>query len=246
MVSYYEVMSNPIVLIPTYNEADNIQPIIARTLQVMPDISILVIDDNSPDGTANIVKSLQQKHSNVNLLLRTQDRGFAKSYLAGFRQVLDQKQHDVIITMDADFSHDPKEIPLLLKLLDQGADVALGSRHLSNSSFPGISLWRQILSKFAQRYVQIILGLPVRDCTAGYLAIPTQVLSRLDLTQFHSDGYGFLFELKYILTRQGFVLKEHPVAWPQRHQGHSKMTHRIILDSVLLPWKIKFRLRAKP
>lgn len=233
-------MLRPIVLIPTYNEADNIQPIIERTMAIMPGISILVIDDNSPDGTADIVKSMQVKYPSLNLLLRKHDRGFAKSYIDGFKKVLQDNKYDTIITMDADFSHDPKEIPHLLRLIEEGADVALGSRHTKKAKFPGISLWRQLLSRFAQRYVQIILGLHIRDCTAGYLAIPTRVLGSLNLDGFHSDGYGFLFELKYILTKKGFIFKEHPVNWPNRHQGESKMTKRIIWDSVLLPWRIKF------
>jgi len=232
-------MHQTIVLIPTYNEAKNIKLIIERTFSIDHNLSILVIDDNSPDGTAQIVKSMQGDRPNLKILVRYQDRGFAKSYLDGFKHVLATNHYDTVITMDADFSHDPQEIPHLIKLLDQGADVALGSRHTPGAKFPGISLWRQLLSKFAQRYVQTILGLTIRDCTAGYLAIPTRVLRSLNLNQFHSDGYGFLFELKYKLTKQGFTLKEHPVKWPQRHQGESKMSKKIIWDSVLLPWKIK-------
>jgi dolichol-phosphate mannosyltransferase len=233
-------MSKAIVLIPTYNEAQNIGLIIERTYAVVPNISVFVIDDNSPDGTADIVKAMQEKYPSLDILVRIKDRGFAKSYIDGFKKVLQDNRHDTVITMDADFSHDPKEIPHLLKLLGDGADVALGSRHTTNTTFPGISVWRQILSKFAQRYVQIILGLRIRDCTAGYLAIPTRVLSSINLNQFFSDGYGFLFELKYLLTQKGFVIKEHPVKWPQRHQGESKMSKRIIYDSILLPWKIRF------
>lgn len=233
-------MRHPIVLIPTYNEAKNIRQIIERTFQVDPSLAILVIDDNSPDGTAQIVKTMQAKFPSLNVLVRIQDRGFAKSYLDGFRHVLTSSQYDTVITMDADFSHDPQEIPFLLHLLNRGADVALGSRHASGHRFPGISLWRQWLSRFAQLYVQTILGLGVRDCTTGYIAIPVPVLKTLDLSRFRSDGYGFLFELKYKITKQGFTLREHPVRWPQRHQGESKMSKKIILDSVLLPWKIKF------
>jgi dolichol-phosphate mannosyltransferase len=233
-------MRKIIVLIPTYNEAQNIQPIIERTFSVDPSLSILVIDDNSPDGTANIVRSMQPNFPNLDLLVRYQQRGFAKSYLAGFHKVISDHNFDTVITMDADFSHNPQEIPHLIKLLDSGADVSLGSRHTTHAAFPGISLWRQLLSRFAQRYVQTILGLHIRDCTTGYLAIPINVLRTIDLNQFRSDGYGFLFELKFKLTQQGFKLREHPVKWPKRHQGKSKMTNKIILDSVLLPWKIKF------
>ena len=233
-------MHKPIVLIPTYNEAKNIKLIIERTFTVNPNLSILVIDDNSPDGTAAIVKSLQIKYPHLDILVRLSDRGFAKSYLDGFRRVLKSNAHDTVITMDADFSHDPQEIPHLLALLDHGADVSLGSRHAPGTTFPGISLWRQLLSRFAQRYVQTILGLQIRDCTTGYLALPVHVLRAINLDQFRSDGYGFLFELKFKLTQQGFKLREHPVKWPKRHQGESKMTNKIILDSVLLPWKIKF------
>lgn len=234
-------MRETVVLIPTYNEAPNIRPIIERVFAVDPTLSILVIDDNSPDGTANIVRSMQPHFPHLDLLVRYQQRGFAKSYLAGFQKVISDNKFDTIITMDADFSHDPQEIPHLISLLDAGANVALGSRHTPHATFPGISLWRQLLSRFAQRYVQTILGLHIRDCTTGFLAIPINVLRSIDLNSFRSDGYGFLFELKFKLTQQGFKLREHPVKWPQRHQGKSKMTNKIILDSVLLPWKIKFR-----
>lgn len=232
-------MKNTIVLIPTYNEAKNIRAIIEQIFTVDPALHVLVIDDNSPDGTAEIVTEQKKVFSNLDIMVRTKDRGFAKSYLDGFRWVLSQNKFDRLITMDADFSHDPKEIPYLLRLLDEGADVALGSRHARAGSFPGIALWRQILSKFAQRYVQYILGLGIRDCTSGFIAMPTSVLSTMPLHKFRSEGYGFLFELKYELSRQGYSLREHPVKWPKRHQGESKMSWKVIWDSMLLPWKIR-------
>ncbi|TSC63370.1 MAG: Glycosyltransferases involved in cell wall bioproteini [Parcubacteria group bacterium Gr01-1014_106] len=228
-----------LVLIPTYNEADNIGLILDQIFSVEPRLSVLVIDDTSPDGTADVVKERMTKHPNLFLLLRSTNRGFAHSYRDGFRTALLNDRFEAVVTMDADFSHEPKELPTLIGLLEAGADVAVGSRHAQGGRFPGIALWRRILSRFANRYVRWILGTPFTDSTAGFIAMRASALRRVPAAQLRSGGYGILFELKYRLFRSGARIVEHPVAWPRRHQGDSKMTLAIMWDSFLLPWKIR-------
>lgn len=234
------IAERTIVLIPTYNEAGNIGSILDEIFSVDPRLSVLVIDDQSPDGTAAIVQERMTRHPNLFLLLRTSNRGFANSYRDGFRRVLAEGRYDALITMDADFSHEPKELSRLIALLENGVDVAVGSRHAKGGRFPGIALWRRVLSRSANRYVRWVLGTPIADSTAGFIAVRASALRRVPIEHLRSEGYGLLFELKYRLFRSGARIAEHPVAWPKRHQGVSKMTAKIMWESFLLPWKIRF------
>lgn len=234
------IAERTVVLIPTYNEAENIGSIVDEIFRIDPALSVLVIDDHSPDGTARIVQERMALHPRLFLLERTADRGFANSYRDGFRRVLADSRYVVLVMMDADFSHEPKELPALLALLEADADVAIGSRHARGGRFPGIALWRRILSRHANRYVRWVLRLPTTDSTAGYIAMRVSALQRVPLAHLRSEGYGFLFELKYRLFRSGARMREHPVAWPNRHQGVSKMNAKIMRESLFLPWKIRF------
>lgn len=237
--------ADTIILIPTYNEAENIRVMLDQIFAVSGEFSVLVLDDNSPDGTAAVVEEARRVYPNLRLLTRTRDRGFAKSYRDGFRQVLDEGTKAVVVTMDADFSHDPKELPALLALLN-GADVATGSRHVRGGRFPGIPLWRRVLSRAANVYVRAVLGFPIADCTSGFIAMRVPVLAAAHPEELRSEGYGFLFEMKYRFFRQGFTMREHPVAWPRRHKGASKMSRRIMWESFLLPWKIRAATSRRP
>jgi dolichol-phosphate mannosyltransferase len=230
-----------IVLIPTYNEAKNIGGIIERIYAVDPTLHVLVLDDSSPDGTGKKVKDLQQKYPLLSLLERTANKGFSQSYIDGFKTVCADTKYRIVITMDADFSHEPEELPALLALLHRGADIAIGSRYAKKQPFPGISWWRRYLSMFANRYVKTILNLPISDCTSGFIAMKMPVVRTLDFTNVRTEGYGFLFALKYQAYRAGFRFAEHPVKWPERHQGSSKMNFKRIIESALLPWKIRFQ-----
>ncbi len=229
-----------IILIPTYNEAENIGLTLKQIHAVDSRFNVLVLDDNSPDGTADVVQQFHAEHPSVSVLVRTSNRGFAQSYVDGFERVSAGKIYDAVITMDADFSHEPKELPALLQLLNNGAEVAIGSRYAKRQSFPHISLWRRIMSRFANAYVRTVLGLPITDCTAGFIAMRISALRKLNMKNVRTEGYGFLFQLKYRAYKSGLRLAEHPVAWPERHQGSSKMNLKRIFESFLLPWKIKF------
>lgn len=230
-----------IVLIPTYNEAKNIGGMIDQIFAVDPNLSVMILDDASPDGTAAVVEAKQSKYPNLSLLKRTMDKGFARSYIDGFRQVQKNKRYNLLITMDADFSHEPKEIPYLIAAVNHGADVVVGSRYASGQAFPDIVWWRRVLSRVANKYVQFILRIPVTDCTSGYIALRTSLLPTLEVKRICTEGYGFLFGLKYELSQQGAKIAEHPVRWPDRHQGKSKMTVKRIHESALLPWRIRLR-----
>lgn len=229
-----------IILIPTYNEAENIGLTLAQIQAVDSEFHVLVLDDNSPDKTADVVRTFSKEHPNISVLVRTMNRGFAQSYLDGFERVCKRDDYDAVITMDADFSHEPKELPYLLALLNEGAEVVIGSRYARTQSFPHISLWRRMMSRFANFYVRTVLGLSISDCTAGFIAMRTSALRKLDMKGIRTEGYGFLFQLKYRAHMTGLRLAEHPVAWPERHQGSSKMNMKRIFESFLLPWKIKF------
>lgn len=229
-----------VILIPTYNEADNIGLILERVFTVNEAWQVLVLDDNSPDGTARVVEAKKGSFPNVSLFLRTANRGFAQSYLDGFKHVLAERRYDVIITMDADFSHDPKEIPAMLDMIQGGADVVIGSRYARAKSFRHIPLWRRMLSRFANSYVRLVLHLPITDCTSGFIVMRRTVLGGLDLRNVRTEGYGFLFELKYRIARAGFHISEHAVDWPDRHLGASKMNFKRIFESARLPWLIRF------
>ena len=236
--------SRVILLIPTYNEAENIGLILKRIFQVDPRLHVLVIDDSSPDGTARVVEAKQREFPHLELLQRRQNPGFAQSYLDGFTRVKHDKNFDVVVTMDADFSHDPQEIPAMLDVIHGGAEAVIGSRYAKVRNFRHIPLWRRVLSRFANEYVRLILHLPVSDCTSGFIAMRREVLEKLPLTGIRTEGYGILFELKYRLHQAGFEVAEHAVDWPDRHLGASKMNFRRIFESVRLPWRIRFRPAA--
>ncbi|MGH9856706.1 MAG: glycosyltransferase, partial [Acidobacteriota bacterium] len=168
--------SETIILIPTYNEAENIGQIIDRVFAIDPELSVMVLDDSSPDGTAKIVRGKMSGNSHLHVIERTGDKGFARSYIDGFQRVAEDKRFALIITMDADFSHEPKEIPAMLSAINRRADMVVGSRYAAGQTFPHISLWRRILSRIANRYVQFILHVPVTDCTSGFIAFRTSLI----------------------------------------------------------------------
>lgn len=228
------------ILIPTYNERENIGLTLNRIADVSRELRVIVLDDNSPDKTAEVVQAKAHDYPQVSVLLRTEDKGFAKAYVAGFRKVLEGEAVKVILMMDADFSHDPEEIPKMLAKLNQGADVVTGSRYAIGQEFKNITMWRRLLSRFANAYVQIVLGLPLSDCTSGFVMMRREVLQKLSFEGLRTEGYGFLFQLKYRVWKAGLKIIEHPVRWPERHQGKSKMTLKRMLESARLPWLIRF------
>ncbi len=229
-----------IVVIPTYNEAQNIEVVIQRILQLDCDLHVLIVDDNSPDHTADIVATMAEASDHVHLLRRSGLKGYGPSCVDGFRFALEHG-YDVVISMDADLSHDPADVPRLVDgLMD--SDVAIGSRYLhGNVSVVNWPLSRLFLSTFAGKYVRAVTGLKVADPTSGFRAFRAEVLSHIGLNSFHSNGYCFIVETIDRAKRCGYQLTEIPIIFTERRAGQSKMNKKIILEAVIMPWRLRLR-----
>ena len=230
-----------IVLIPTFNEKENIGTLVREIFDLYPDTSILIIDDSSLDGTAEEVRFLQSLFPNLFLIRRSGRRGLGRSYLDGFRMVASDQRYENIVTMDADFSHNPKEISPMLEKLSRDGTWIVGSRYVDGGGVENWSLRRRLLSRFANFYVGFILGADVADMTAGFNCFKKSVLKNINLDSISSDGYAFLVELKYKISKTGLRLSEHPITFLERREGQSKMSSQVIWESIWLPWKLKFR-----
>lgn len=226
-----------IILIPTLNEKENLKDLIPGIFDLMPDISVLVIDDNSSDGTEEFMNSFKQKFHNLIFISRKNNFGYGRACIEGLEWILDNKNFDLIVTMDADFSHDFSEIPDLLKKLES-FDIAIGSRYIKNGGIKNWNFFRRILSRFANLYVKIILNLPVVDATTGFNAYRADSLKKINLNKINSNGYAFLVELKYRLFRAGDRFVEQPIVFSERREGQSKMSGKIIWESIKLPWRL--------
>ncbi len=226
------------ILLPTYNEKENIEKIIQEIFKHQPDISVLVVDDNSPDGTAEAVKKLQAIFPNLGLLSREKKEGLGRAYIHAFREVLENPDVQNIIMMDADLSHDPKYLNEMISSLENGYQAAVGSRYVKGGGTEGWELWRRILSRFGNLYSKTITRMPVNDCTSGFIAINSEYLKKIDLESIGLSGYAFLIKLKYLLWRSGAKIKEVPILFKNRLGGESKISSHIISEGALTPWKI--------
>jgi dolichol-phosphate mannosyltransferase len=228
------------IVIPTFNERANIPKLVEALIALYPEIHILVVDDHSPDGTSAAVRELQAGHANLMLLERMQNPGFAASYRDGFRRVLAEPWCRAVITMDADFSHDPAQIGSLLNKL-AGHDIVLGSRYTAGGGVKNWNLRRRMLSRGANFYLHVVLGLPVRDATSGFLCMRREALEGVAVQSTVSEGYAFLVELKYLLLRAEKRFAEHPIEFDERREGQSKMSAGKIWESLWMPWRIRWR-----
>ena len=229
-------------MIPTFNEKENISKLIAELMARYPALHVLVVDDHSPDGTADEVRRLQARHPGLMLLERMHDPGFGASYRDGFQQVLAEPRYQAIITMDADFSHDPAEIEHLLAKL-AGADVVIGSRYVPGGCVKQWNWRRRLISRAANAYVRLILGLPVKDNTSGFVCMRREALQKIAVNRTASEGYAFLVELKCLLCRSSRRMREHPIVFDERREGQSKMSAGKIWESVWMPWRVRLRSR---
>lgn len=226
------------VVIPTYNERENIGELIPRVLEI-PRFRVLVVDDNSPDGTAEIVRDLARGEPRIGLLSRPGKQGLGRAYLAGFRRALDEGA-EFICEMDADFSHDPRYLPDLLAAAETRYDLVLGSRYVRGGGTVNWGLARQLISRGGNVYARAILGLPVSDATGGFRCYRRRVLETLDLGAIQSNGYSFQIEMVYRTRRAGFRVGEVPIIFPDRRVGQSKMSRRIVLEALLTVWRLRF------
>ena len=216
-----------IVVIPTYNEKENIERIIRKVRSLQGDFHVLVIDDGSPDGTAGIVKSLMEEFAGSLFIIEREGKlGLGTAYLAGFRWAL-ERGYDFIIEMDADFSHNPDDLPRLIAACDLGADVAVGSRYCKGVSVVNWPVGRLLMSYFASVYVRLMLGINVYDTTAGFVCYRRKVLEAIDFDKVRMKGYGFQIEMKYTACKLGFKIKEVSVIFVDRTEGTSKMSSGI-------------------
>ncbi|TMK89251.1 MAG: polyprenol monophosphomannose synthase [Actinobacteria bacterium] len=236
----------PLIVLPTYNEADNIAEILRRVRAVVPQAGILVVDDSSPDGTADIVWAMISEVGQVDILSRPRKSGLGSAYRDGFKWGR-TRGFDVLMEMDSDFSHDPADIPRLLKGIDDGADLVIGSRYVTGGEIPHWPWHRRALSKYANRYSAAMLRLGIRDLTAGYRAYRGEMLDRIDLDAVRAEGYGFQVEMTYFVADAGGRIVEVPIKFVDRVRGTSKMSMNIVVEAMALVtwWGIRDRVKRR-
>lgn len=233
-------MMKTIVILPTYNEKENIRKIVPLILQTIKGINILIVDDNSPDNTGEIADKLSKKYpGRVFVLHRQEKNGLGKAYIAGFKWAF-KKNYDVIIQMDADFSHDPKYIHAMLREINQN-DLVIGSRYIKGGGTKDWGIIRQIISRGGNLYSKIILGLPINDLTGGFKCWRAKLLKKMDLSQVTSSGYCFQIEMNYKAHKSGARIKEIPIIFVDRVLGNSKMSKSIVLEAMWKVWRLKFK-----
>lgn len=228
---------NILVCIPTYNERENVENIIRAVLEQGSDIEILIIDDNSPDGTAAIVEVLKRQNPRVHLLKRPGKLGLGTAYVDGFTYGLALPQVGYLMEMDADFSHDPRYIKDFREAIED-CDLVIGSRYVDGISIVNWPISRLLLSYFASIYVRVITGMPIHDPTGGFKCFRREVLEWLDLKKIKSNGYGFQIEMNFYVWRGGFRMKEIPILFIERRAGSSKMSRKIVWEAVRGVWKL--------
>jgi dolichol-phosphate mannosyltransferase len=227
---------HPLVVIPTYNESENIQRMLRRIREALPDAGILVVDDGSPDGTGDLVKAVAAELPDVHILVRPGKAGLGSAYRAGFAWGL-ERGYDACVEIDADFSHDPGALPQVLAPLLKGFDVSIGSRYVDGGSIPQWAWHRELLSRGGNRYASAVLGLGVADSTAGFRAYSADILKKLDLHRIRAEGYGFQIEMTYRAKQHGAAIAEVPISFVDRAAGESKMSSAIVFEALgLVTW----------
>ncbi|MGD0566604.1 MAG: polyprenol monophosphomannose synthase [Candidatus Goldiibacteriota bacterium] len=229
-----------LIVIPTYNEKENILNIIPAIKKALKGAHILVIDDFSPDGTGAAVKKMAGRDKTIALIERPGKFGLGTAYVEGFKYAL-KKKYDYIFEMDADFSHNPGYLPDFMEAM-KGCDLAIGSRYLNGISVVNWPIRRLALSKFANLYAGLITGMPLTDCTSGFKCYKRKVLESLDLDNVNSDGYAFQIEMHYKAWKKGFKIKELPIIFVDRHAGSSKMSRKVMMEAAWIVWKLKLGL----
>lgn len=223
------LFNQTLIIIPTYNEIDNIEKMVAKIFSISTELSLLIIDDGSPDGTANKIKDLKKKYANLHILEREKKLGLGTAYVAGFKWGL-EKNYQFFFEMDCDFSHDPNDIPNLLSAAQEN-DLVIGSRYINGIRVINWPLKRLMLSIFASIYTRAITGLPVKDTTGGFKCISRQALAALNLDEFIFKGYAFQIEINYKIWAKGMKLKEVPIIFYERRDGQSKMNRSLVFEA---------------
>ncbi len=239
-------MPNPIVIVPTYNESKNLPDLVARILALPVAVDLLVVDDNSPDGTGAVADGFAVRHPSIFVLHRASKSGLGQAYCAGFAWAL-QRGYNYILEMDGDLSHDAADIPRLLEATTT-ADLALGSRYLGGIRVINWPMRRLLLSTMAALYVRVITGMPFTDPTGGFKCFHRRALTALNLGAVHSNGYSFQMELTHKLWRQGLRIVEVPIIFTERREGHSKLSGHIVREAIFMVWRLLLQngLRRRP
>ncbi len=239
-------MNQTLIIVPTYNERESLPRIVDKLLSLSVGVDVLVVDDNSPDGTGKIADELAAKHPQIHILHRAGKEGLGRAYIAGFKWAL-EKNYEFIFEMDCDFSHNPDDIPVFLEAA-KNADLVLGSRYVGGIRVINWPLGRLMLSRFAGKYVSMVTGMPFSDPTGGYKCFRRRALQSLNLDQIESNGYGFQIELTNKLWRQGFKMVEVPIIFTDRTHGQSKMAGGIVNEAFWLVWRLWLQngLRRSP
>ena len=232
-----------LIVLPTFNEADNIVEVLQKLRAVVPEASVLVVDDASPDGTADLVEEVAEQIGDISVMRRPAKSGLGSAYRDGFRRGL-SVGYDVMVEMDSDLSHDPAALPLLLTAVADGAALALGSRYIPGGSIPDWSWHRRALSRWGNRYAAAVLGIDVKDATSGYRAYRAEALAGIDFHSVQADGYGFQVEMAYRVLASGGRIVEVPISFTDRVRGESKMSSRIVVEALVLVtwWAIRDRI----
>lgn len=233
-------MAKALIIVPTYNEAENVRGIAERLLEALPQADLLIVDDNSPDGTGAIADEMAAANPRVHVLHRAGKLGLGTAYIEGFRWGL-ARPYEYLFEMDADGSHDPKYLPQMFALAEDGADAVVGSRNIPGGGTVNWGIGRQLLSKGGSFYARTILGIDVRDVTAGFVCWRRNVLESLDLASVDSNGYSFQIEMKYRAIKRGFRIVETPIVFVDRRVGQSKMSRAIVGEALLKVWALRFR-----
>lgn len=228
-----------LLIIPTYNEVENIQRLLDILLKGNQDLEILVLDDNSPDGTARVVKEMMEQETRIHLIERPGKMGLGSAYVTGFKYAL-QKDFEFIMEMDADFSHNPDDVPRLLEAA-QKCDLVIGSRYSNGVNIINWPFKRLLISYFASKYVRIITSMPIKDPTGGFKCFRRKVLESINLDKILSDGYAFQIEMNFKAWTQGFHVKEIPIVFTERSEGESKMSRNIVWEAVWMVWFLQIR-----
>ena len=227
-----------VVVVPTYNERENIEELIEKTLSTSPDIDILIVDDNSPDGTGEIAEKIAKENPRVKVLHRPGKMGLGSAYVEGFKWAL-KKGYDFIMEMDADFSHNPEDIPRFIEKIKE-YDLVIGSRYTDGVSVVNWPISRLLLSYFANMYARTVTGVPIMDLTGGFKCFRREVLESINLDTIMSDGYAFQIEMNYRAYKKGFRITEIPIIFIERRAGSSKMSKKIVWEAFWLVWKLRF------
>jgi len=232
-----------LIVLPTFNEADNIVEVLQKLRAVVPEASVLVVDDSSPDGTADLVEEVAAEIGDVSVMRRPAKSGLGSAYRDGFRHGL-AAGYDVMVEMDSDLSHDPAALPSLLAAAADGAALALGSRYIPGGSIPDWSWHRRALSRWGNRYAAAVLGIDVNDATSGYRAYRAEALADIDFHTVQADGYGFQVEMAYRVLASGGRIVEVPISFTDRVRGESKMSSSIVVEALVLVtwWAIRDRI----